>query len=356
MMRALRLARKGLFTTGFNPRVGCVLVKDGHCIGEGWHHRCGQPHAEILAIENAETDVHDATAYVTLEPCSHVGRTGPCVDALIGAGVAQVVIAMIDPNPKVGGQGVKKLEEAGIKVRVGLLENEARRLNPGFVSRMEQQRPYVRCKIAMSLDGQTALEGGQSQWITGTESRMDVHRLRARHTAILTGAGTVRHDNPRLTVRLPDDIDFEPPIRIVVKGKKTLNDESHIFNTDAPTWVVDAVDDVHEIPGCERHIHCAASKGRVDLEAMLRLLADHEINELMIEAGPTLNGALLEAGLVDEVVIYQAVKILGEQRRTPWAGMTPVRNLQDAVTMCLEDIRQVGTDIRMTFKPREGLS
>jgi len=349
MARALQLAARGLFTTHPNPRVGCVIVKDGRIVGEGWHQRAGTPHAEVHALTAAGEAARGATVYVTLEPCSHHGRTPPCAEALIQAGVSRVVAAMTDPNPLVAGGGISMLTLAGIQAEVGLLENEARALNPGFVSRMTRQRPWVRLKTASTLDGKTALANGQSQWITGEGARANVQRLRARACAILTGSGTVLADNPRMTVR---DFDIgRQPLRVIVdSGLRTPADAAilpalvvchHAADPATRVALEQAGAEVIELPGTD---------GRVDLAALLTLLAQRGVNELHVEAGAVLNGALLAAGLVDEWVAYVTPMAVGAQARGLFSQPT-LNAMRDAARFRLSDVRQIGGDLRLTLLP-----
>lgn len=348
MARALQLAAKGLFTTSPNPRVGCVIVKNDAVVGEGWHQRAGTPHAEIHALKAAGVAAHGATVYVTLEPCSHHGRTPPCAQALVNAGVARVVAAMRDPNPLVAGAGIDMLTLAGIAAEVGLMETEARALNPGFISRMTRQRPWVRLKTAATLDGKTALTNGQSQWLTGEAARADVQRLRARACAILTGSGTVLTDNPRMTVR---ELDIgRQPLRVIVDS--TLRTPAraailpalvvcHRAEPAARAALEAGGSEVVELPGAE---------GRVDLAALLALLAQRGVNEVHVEAGAALNGALLAANLVDEWVAYVAPMAVGDTARGLFA-MPELTALEDAARFSLADVRQLGGDLRLTLLP-----
>lgn len=348
MARALQLAARGLHTTTPNPRVGCVIVKDGRVVGEGWHQRAGTPHAEIHALQAAGDAARGATAYVTLEPCSHHGRTPPCAEALIQAGVARVVAAMSDPNPLVAGGGISMLILAGIEAEIGLMENEARALNPGFISRMTRQRPWVRLKTASTLDGKTALANGQSQWITGEAARADVQQLRARACAILTGSGTVLADNPRMNVR---DFDIgRQPLRVIVDSALRTPADAvtlpaliacHHAEPAARTALEQAGAEVIELPGTDN---------RVDLTALLTLLSQRGINELHVEAGATLNGALLAAGLVDEWVAYVAPMAVGDEARGLFT-QSPLTALADAARFRLADVRQLGGDLRLTLLP-----
>jgi len=347
MARALQLAAHGLFTTSPNPRVGCVIVKDGTVVGEGWHQRAGTPHAEIHALKAAGNAARGATVYVTLEPCSHHGRTPPCAEALIDAGVSRVVAAMSDPNPLVAGGGIAMLTLAGIRAEVGLMESEARALNPGFISRMTRQRPWVRLKTASTLDGKTALANGASQWITGEAARADVQQLRARACAILTGSGTVLADNPRMNVR---DLDIgRQPLRVIVdSGLRTPVDAAILpalvachHATPARAALEQAGAEVIELPGAD---------GRVDLAALLTLLAQRGINEVHVEAGAALNGALLAGGWVDEWVAYVAPMAVGDAARGLFAT-PPLAALADAARFRLADVRQIGNDLRLTLLP-----
>ncbi|MES2368843.1 MAG: bifunctional diaminohydroxyphosphoribosylaminopyrimidine deaminase/5-amino-6-(5-phosphoribosylamino)uracil reductase RibD [Pseudomonadota bacterium] len=348
MTRALQLAAHGLYTTSPNPRVGCVIVKDGRIIGEGWHERAGTPHAEIHALQAAGEAARGATVYVTLEPCSHHGRTPPCAEALINAGVARVVAAMSDPNPLVAGGGISMLTLTGIQAEVGLMEAEARALNPGFISRMTRQRPWVRLKTASTLDGKTALANGASQWITGEAARTDVQRLRARACAILTGSGTVLADNPRMNVR---DLDIgRQPLRVVVDSTlRTPADAAilpaliacHHADPAARAALEQAGTEVIALPGTD---------GRVDLAALLVLLAQRGVNELHVEAGAALNGALIKAGLVDEWVAYMAPMAVGDAARGLFAHPA-LTALDQAARFRLGDVRQIGNDLRLTLLP-----
>jgi len=332
MARALELARRGLYTTTPNPRVGCVLVRDGAVIGEGWHEQAGRPHAEINALADVARKVgaggtaKGATAYVTLEPCSHHGRTPPCADALIDAGIVRVVAAMRDPNPLVAGEGLARLELAGIRVDSGLMEDEARELNIGFVSRMTRGRPWLRLKVAASLDGKTALNNGRSQWITGAEARRDAHAWRARSCAMLTGIGTVRDDNPRLTVR--DVATSRQPLRVVVDSRLEISPDAAILE-GGNALVACAVDDAARAARLRERgaevVVLPNAACKVDLAALLAELGRRGINEVMAEAGYRLNGSLLREGLVDELLVYQAPLLLGDKAR----GMFDLPELED---------------------------
>ena len=349
MARALQLAERGLFTTSPNPRVGAVIVKDGVVVGEGWHQRAGTPHAEIHALKQAGESARGATVYVTLEPCSHHGRTPPCAEALINAGVARVVTAMTDPNPLVAGGGLSMLTLAGIAAETGLMEAAAHALNPGFISRMTRGRPWVRLKTASTLDGKTALENGVSQWITGEAARADVQRLRARACAILTGSGTVRTDNPKLTVR---ELDIgRQPLRVVVDSTLATPPTAAILPALVACHAADPVRRTAlEAAGAEV-VELPGSGGRVDLAALLTLLAQRGVNELHVEAGAGLNGALLEAGLVDEWIAYVAPMAAGNAARGLFAT-APLASLAGAARFRLADVRQLGADLRLTLMPQ----
>lgn len=359
MARALKLAAKGLYSTSPNPRVGCVLVKDGQIIGEGFHHKAGGPHAEIHALNQAGEAAQGATAYVTLEPCAHHGKTPPCSQALITAGVARVVCAIEDPNPLVAGQGIAQLREAGIDVQAGLLETEAEQINIGFIHRMKTGRPWVRVKIAQSVDGRTAMASGESKWITGPDARRDVQRLRARSCAILTGVGTVRADNPELTVR-PAQLGFDPgrsPLRVVLDNRLETESDMNIVDGSAPTLIVTTADaDSPAAQGLRREkvevVQVTANaKGRAELDVLLDELGRRQINELLVECGGKLSGAFLKAGLVDELVVYTAPKLLGSEAR-PMARL-PLESMDEAIELELQDLRQIGTDIRTTYRMRK---
>ncbi len=347
MARALRLAERGLHTTSPNPRVGCVLVKDGRVIGEGWHERAGEPHAEVHALRAAGEAARGATAYVTLEPCSHHGRTPPCANALIAAKVARVVSAMQDPNPLVAGQGLQKLSAAGIETECGLMEAAARELNVGFISRMTRGTPWVRSKIATSLDGRTALANGTSKWITGEAARRDVQHWRARSCAVLTGSGTVLADDPQLNVRGIET--KRQPLRVVLDSELRTSPAAKILQ-GGRTLIYTASSDAAkrqalQIAGAEVAM-LADADGKVDLSAVLRDLAQRGINEVLVEAGHTLNGALLKAGLVDELVLYLAPQLLGDAARG-LADLGELTQLQQRVNLQWQDMRQVGSDLRI---------
>jgi len=353
MARALQLAERGLYTTDPNPRVGCVLVKDGHIIGEGWHQKAGEGHAEVNALSAAANNAHNADCYVTLEPCSHFGRTAPCADALIKAGVKRVIIAMTDPNPLVSGQGVEKLTAAGIEVTVGILTEQAQRLNEGFCQRMQLKRPYVRSKIAMSVDGRTAMASGESKWITGPAARQDVQKMRAQSSAILTGIGTIIADNPSLTVRpegswYPVDQVIRQPLRVVVDSQLNTPTDSKVLTDGQPTLVVSTVENSRQL-GVDI-IQLPSQSGQVDLKALMAELAQRQINSVMVEAGAKLNGALLQQGLIDELVIYMAPKLMGDDAKGLF-HLPELTSMSQALDLDIIDLRAVGKDWRITLKP-----
>ncbi len=402
MARALRLAERGLFTTQPNPRVGCIIARDGEIVGEGWHQHAGEAHAEVFALRAAGERARGATAYVTLEPCSHHGRTPPCADALIEAGIARVVFASEDPNPKVAGAGIRRMRDVGMAVETGLMREAARELNRGFFSRFEHGRPWVRVKLAMSLDGRTALASGESKWITGEAARADVQCWRARSSAILTGAGTARVDDPRLTVRLvprfPSPLGrgcpegagegtnlaqatrpspgatrhhgavghgwqpypegegrgFIPPLRVVLDVRlDALQPGAHLLDGSAPTLMLHA-------PGAkpqdDRYARVELAEvpvdaeGRTDLDAVLKLLAARDVNELQVEAGPTLCGALLEQNLVDELLLYVAPTLLGDGAQ-PLLHLPILTSMHERRDWRIIDRRMLGADQRLLLRP-----
>jgi len=352
MAQALQLARKGLFTTHPNPRVGCVVVKDGVVLAQGWHHKAGEPHAEAHAIASAGTNLSGASVYVTLEPCSHQGRTPPCSQALVDARVARVVIAASDPNPRVNGAGIKQLEQAGIRVETGLNEAAARELNKGFYSLHERGRPWVRLKTAASLDGRTAMASGESQWITGAAARVDGQRLRAQSAALVSGVNTVLADDPRLTVRL-DGVDRQPA-RIILDSSLRTPADARILGQDGQVMIFTILDP--SVDAAKRLIDQGAiviqveqDKGRPSLPSVLMLLAGMNINELHVEAGRILTGAFIQAGLADELVIYLAPKLLGDTAR----GMLSLPGLDQLGQhhrIEWSDQRMIGDDLRLILR------
>ncbi len=348
MARALRLAERGLFTARPNPMVGCVIAHGDRVVGEGWHQRTGGPHAEVFALRQAGEEARGATAYVTLEPCAHHGRTPPCALALIGAGVARVVAAMRDPFPKVDGGGFVLLREAGIEVAEGLMAAQARELNHGFLSRVERARPWLRVKLAASLDGRTAMADGSSKWITGEAARNDVQRWRARAGAILTGADTVLADDPQLTVRLADT-EVIPPLRVVLDTRLRSLECARVREGGAPTlYLHDAAVSPPDAADAE-FASVPSQEGRLDLGAVLALLAERGINEVHTEAGATLSGALLAGGWVDELLLYQAPTLLGEHGR-PLLGGLGIHDMAQQRRLRVVDQRQVGADLRLLLR------
>lgn len=347
MATALRLAWRGRYGAHPNPRVGCVLAKNGEVVGRGWHERAGLPHAEINALDEAGTAANGATAYVTLEPCSHHGRTAPCADALLSAGVSRVVAAMRDPFPDVAGRGIARLREGGVDVAVGLLEAEARRLNEGYLSRIERGRPRVTVKIAASLDGATAMSSGESQWITSAAARGDVQRLRAESGAILTGVQTVVDDDPSLTVR--DREVAEQPLRAVVDSTLRTRPDAKLITGNGGCLIY-CIDPSRrgdlEAAGAEV-VAVAGADGKVSLAPVLKDLAARGVNDLLVEAGPTLAGAMLLSGLADRVVIYQSPHIMGSETR-PLAATPNLLKLQDRLLLQITDRRRIGSDTRIT--------
>ncbi|MFO8024996.1 bifunctional diaminohydroxyphosphoribosylaminopyrimidine deaminase/5-amino-6-(5-phosphoribosylamino)uracil reductase RibD [Thiohalophilus sp.] len=350
MARALQLAERGLYTTDPNPRVGCVLVRDNAIVGEGWHERAGEPHAEIHALKVAGDAARGSTAYVTLEPCCHQGRTPPCSDALIKAGVSRVVVAMRDPHSQVDGGGISQLQAAGISVDSGLMEAQAFQLNPGFIRRMQRGRPWVRLKLAMSLDGRTAMASGESQWITGAAARQDVQHWRARSSAILTGVGTVLADDPSMTVRLEQT--ERQPLRVIVDTNLSTPPGAKILQQPGQTVIMTCSEDEaarEELQEAGVVVTAVPQDGHnnVDLSAVLDQLGEMEINELHVESGATLGGSLIQTGLVDELIIYMAPTLLGDAARGLF-HLPGLENMADRIQLQIKDIRAVGEDWRIT--------
>ena len=362
MARAIQLAERGRYTTHPNPRVGCVLVNNDQIVGEGFHRRAGELHAERNALAMAGDQARGATAYVTLEPCCHHGRTPPCSDGLIEAGVSRVVVAMQDPNPRVAGKGIAQLQQAGIPVDQGVMTREAMDLNPGFIKRMVSGKPFVRCKLAMSLDGRTAMASGESKWITGDAARRDVQRLRARSDAMVTGIGTVLADDPSLNVRLSapelpgvtSDDDRLQPLRVVLDPELQMPVTSRMLKLPGNTLIVTASEDERlraalQQAGAEV-ILLPHSNGHADLSLLLEVLAHRDINEVLIESGPTLSGAAVAAGCVDELVLYAAPLLMGSDARG-LLNMPGLLAMKDRIELEIQDLRMVGQDMRITARP-----
>ncbi len=355
MGQALQLARRGLYSAHPNPRVGCLIVAGDAVVGEGWHQRTGGPHAEAVALAAAGARARGATAYVTLEPCCHQGRTPPCTDALIGAGITRVVYATADANPRVASRGAAQLRAAGIEVVAGVLAAEARALNPGFFSRMEHGRPWLRTKLAVSLDGRMALASGESRWITGEPARRDAHALRARSSAILTGVGTVLADDPALTVRRSDLGDVLVPERIVIDSMLRMPPGAQLLREPGRCRVFCSRAEParsQALAGAGALVEVFPGPGdHVDLAAVMRRLGDLEMNEVLVEAGPGLNGALLDAGLIDEAVVYLAPLVLGTDGLGMFAGRS-LGSMAERHSFELASERRVGADLRLVFLKR----
>jgi diaminohydroxyphosphoribosylaminopyrimidine deaminase/5-amino-6-(5-phosphoribosylamino)uracil reductase len=349
MARAIQLAKMGRYTTDPNPRVGCVLVKDDVVIGEGWHVKAGLGHAEVEALTNVQ-NAQGATAYVTLEPCSHHGKTPPCCDALITAGVSRVVAAMQDPNPQVSGRGLDKLKAAGVEVSCGVLQEDAQALNRGFVKRMTKNSPFVRSKLAMSLDGRTAMASGESQWITSVEARADVHELRAESSAILTGIKTVLADDPALNTRVTWDV--VQPVRVVLDSTLKMPVTARMAKLAGRSLILTYSPDEqkkHALQAAGFEVYRLASKnGQLDLPEVMAFLAQQQINELLVEAGSVLNGALLTENLIDELIVYMAPCILGDLGRGLFT-MPHLHRMSDKKNLTLRDVRQIGPDLKLTL-------
>lgn len=363
MRRAIELAALGRFTTSPNPNVGCVIVKEGEIIGEGYHHHAGGPHAEVNALKMAGDKAKGATAYVTLEPCSHFGKTPPCADALINAGVKRVVAAMQDPNPQVAGRGLHKLLSAGIDVSHGVLMQEAEKLNVGFFKRMRTGFPYIQLKLGASLDGKTALASGESQWITSKASRRDVQNFRAQASAILTTSSTVLADNPSMNVRwdeLSDEIKaiypeetLRQPIRIITDSQNRVIENHKITQIEGECWLARTKSQPSDWQGdvSEILLPTNGKNSGVDLVLLMMQLGKRNINTVWVESGAHFAGALLEAGLVDELIVYIAPKILGDDARGLFA-FSPLSSLSEAPEFTVDSLQQISSDIRVCLKPR----
>ena len=359
MAEAIRLAARGVYSTHPNPNVGCVVVRDGEVVGRGWHRRAGGPHAEVFALREAGDKARGADVYVSLEPCSHQGRTPPCAEALVEAGVRRVVVAMQDPNPLVAGQGLARLHAAGIEVESGLLEPQARALNPGFIARMQRGRPWLRLKLAASLDGRTAMASGESKWISGDAARRDVQRLRARSSAIVTGIGTVLADDPSMNVRLTaDQLNGETPVRqplrVVLDSRLRMSAQARMLTLPGETLLLTGVTDSSRWQDLQQAGAEVAAveleQGRPQPDAVLRLLAQRDINEVLLECGPTLAGAFMRAGLVDELVLYMAPHLMGDSARGLF-HLPGLERMQDRIALEWQDVRQVGDTLRITARP-----
>lgn len=364
MQRAISLAKKGHYTTSPNPRVGCVIVKKNKIVGEGYHQKAGEGHAEVHALAQAGSNAQGSIAYVTLEPCSHYGRTPPCAEALVKAKVDTVIIAMTDPNPQVSGRGIALLEKAGISVKVNLLQADAQALNLGFVHLMVNKRPYVRCKLAASLDGKTAMKSGESKWITSPEARYDVQRLRAQSCAVITGADSVLTDNAKMTVRWHElgtsqqnyPVEkLRQPRRIIIDSQNRLTPNLALFEHSSEVILLrTSIEKSQKWPHFVKQVVLPSAKQEsdksyVDLDAALDFIAQQGFNDVLIESGATLAGAFLSAGLIDELILYQAPKLLGSDAKS-LVNMPKLNILKDAVNLTINDIRMVGKDIRIIAK------
>lgn len=351
MARALLLAECGAYTTKPNPMVGCVIARGDKIVGEGFHQRAGEPHAEVFALREAGDLAQGATAYVTLEPCSHFGKTPPCADALVQSGITRVVAAIADPYHAVSGRGFEKLEAVGIQVEIGLLEKEARELNRGFLSRVQRGRPWTRIKMAMSLDGRTALASGESKWISSEESRFDVAQWRARSGAILTSDVTVKYDDPQMTVRMREEENFKPPIRVVLDSQGYLGDNYRIFDDSAESITVHAMDVVPDYGAHRDAIAVPSSHGHVELPAVLTQLAQRGVNEVQVEAGPRLSGAFLKQGLADEILLYIAPVILGDTAKPLFAGIN-ITEMSQRFNFTVMETTNIGSDVRLLLRQK----
>lgn len=359
MQRAISLAKRGHFTTSPNPRVGCVIVRNEEVVGEGFHQKAGQGHAEVHALKQAGIKANGATAYVTLEPCSHYGLTPPCAEALIKAQVAHVIAAMVDPNPKVSGRGLELLNAAGITTQFGLLEQDARALNLGFIQLMTTKLPYVRCKLAASLDGKTAMASGESQWITSAEARTDVQRLRAQSCAVICGADSVIFDDAKMTVRWHDlgelkdsyaEADVRQPVRIIIDGKNRLTPDLAIFQSESKILLIrHTIENDHTWPHFVEQVQIdkAENSEYINLTLLLRYLSKQGLNDVLIESGSQLTGAFVSQNLVNELILYQAPKLIGHDGRG-LVNMPTVLQLDEAKNLEIQDMRMIGKDIRLT--------
>ncbi|BAH83097.1 bifunctional diaminohydroxyphosphoribosylaminopyrimidine deaminase/5-amino-6-(5-phosphoribosylamino)uracil reductase RibD [Candidatus Ishikawella capsulata] len=362
MSRALELAKRGRFTTSPNPNVGCVIVKNNHIIGEGWHQRAGEDHAEINALKKITVNkqAEGATVYVTLEPCSHFGKVPPCCNALINAGIKRVVAAMTDPNPRVNGRGFHLLKQAGIEVKQGLMINQAKMLNRGFIKRMKTGLPFIRLKLAMSIDGRTAMQTGESKWITSVTSRRDVQVMRAESSALLSSGMTIQTDNPSLTVRWKEldeenkkflsESTLRQPTRIIIDSKNLVTPEHHIINQPGETWLIRHIFDNNKWHNKVKQIIAPLKDGKIDITSLINILGNLEINDILVEAGAKLSGSFIKAHAVDEIIIYIAPKILGTTARG-LCELNHLTELKDAFKFKFTDMSQLGKDIRLTLLP-----
>ena len=359
MQLALDLAKQGEFTTTPNPSVGCVLVKDGKVVGKGFHAKAGEPHAEVMALREAGENARGATAYVTLEPCSHFGRTPPCAKGLVEAGVSKVIAAMCDPNPQVAGKGLQILTDAGIESAVGLLEENAEQLNKGFLKRMRTGKPFVQLKLAMSIDGKTAMASGESKWITGAQARADVQQYRAKASAILSTSQTVLADDPSLNVRweeLPPDVKADypqeklrQPVRVILDSSHKVRSDFKVFSTESPVWLVGEDDyPLTGFPVFTEYLQLDRNQGETRLQALMAELGKRQINTLWVEAGATLAGALIAENLVDELIIYMAPKLLGDQARD-LCHLPNLTQLAEAPLWQLQSCEPVGDDLKLIY-------
>ena len=350
MRLALALAKKGLYTSKPNPRVGCVIVKDDVIVGEGWHAQAGGPHAEIVALENAGAAARGAQLYVSLEPCNHTGRTGPCVAELMKAGIERIVVAAIDPNPKVAGKGIQSLQQSGVEVLSGVCESEARSLNPGFELRMLKGRPLVRVKVAAT---RTAAMDGSSKWITSEEARRDVHHYRAQSCALVTGIGTVIEDDPRLNARVDEPV--KQPLRVVLDGNARLEPGAELFSVDGPVLVVTSAQPAADYSFDNRTecIQMVGNDGRVDLDQLLTLLAEKQVNEVMVEAGAGVAGAFIARDMVDEIIVYSSPDILSTSGRGMFV-IRGIRNIENRVRLEIKNISRLGRDLKVTYGRTDG--
>ncbi len=361
MQRAIALAKKGHYTTSPNPRVGCVLVKNDKIVGEGYHQKAGEGHAEVNAIAQANEQAKGATAYVTLEPCSHFGRTPPCAKGLIEAGVKHVIIAMVDPNPQVSGRGIKMLEDAGISIATGLLETDAMALNIGFIKLMTTGMPYVRCKLAASLDGKTAMQSGESKWITSPQARQYVQKLRAQSCAVISGADSILTDNAKMNVRYQEladgqqcfsEAELRQPVRIIIDSQNRLTPDLALFKQQSPIILIRAsIENLPQWPHFVEQVQCSTVKNKsgldkIDLTALLALLAKRGFNEVLIESGARLAGAFIEQDLVDELILFQAPMLIGGQGKS-LMQLPTIEKLASAKKLTINDITMVGPDIRI---------